>query len=147
MQTSKGTRIFWLSTPSGMGRESCYYYYSLSKANRILHKIANTLIYRFHRILVLYISCSSVQLYSPLFTPLAHFLQIRYAQLSHFLQLVYKTNPFLDFLYEVPRRSEVEHDDKECFFKECGGGKLTIYCRIVDFFDHIDFKLSVCSWV
>lgn len=130
-----------------MGKESCYYYYCLSKANRILARQKFTLIYRFHRILVLCISCSSVQLYSPLFTPCAHLLQIPYTQLSHFLQLVYKANPLLDFLYEIPRVCEVKHDNEECLFEEGRCGELTIYCWIIDFFDHIDFKLCVCSFM
>lgn len=59
-----------------------------------------------------------------MFTSLCHVLEISDGELGHLLQLVYKPDPFFNFLDEVPGVGKIEHDDEEGILEEFWSGEL-----------------------
>jgi hypothetical protein len=80
-------------------------------------------------------------------TSLCHFLEISNGQLGHLLQLVYKSHPLFNFLNEVPRVGEIEHDDEKGILQELRSCELAINGGVVDFLNHIDFEFGVGTCV
>ncbi len=116
-QITRGTRMFWSSTPSGSGRDnssSC----SRSNPSRILNTLRITATYPIRRTPALGTACTCVRLHEGRSTAEGHLFEVGNGELRHLLQVLDEPHPLL--LHEVPRGCEVQHDHEERSLEQCG---------------------------